>query len=136
MIEVMEQQIINSISSRWTKDRNKRKEIDMNKLTEAFRVICSSRNTTLSIINRLNNTQKYNCDLKQLKNNMEIIYNWITEDTVKSILEKYSVEIKDKKNEADYKAEIPVIIESLNKLKINIIDETLNKLMKFHSLWR
>lgn len=136
MIEVMEQQIINSISSRWTKDRNKRKEIDMNKVTEAFRVICSSRNTTLSIINRLNNTQKYNCDLKQLKNNMEIIYNWITEDTVKSILEKYSVEIKDKKSEADYKAEIPVIIESLNKLKINIIDETLNKLMKFHSLWR
>ena len=29
MIEAMEQQIINSINNRWTKDKNKRREIDI-----------------------------------------------------------------------------------------------------------
>ncbi len=43
MIEAMEQQMINSINGRWTKDKSKRKEIDIHKLTECFRVICSSK---------------------------------------------------------------------------------------------
>ena len=43
MIEAMEQQIVNSINNRWTKDKSKRREIDIYKLSESFRVICSSR---------------------------------------------------------------------------------------------
>ena len=53
MIEAMEQQIINSINGRWTKDKSKRKEIDIHKLTECFRVICSSRSSVLFIIDSL-----------------------------------------------------------------------------------
>ena len=36
MIEAMEQQMINSISGRWTKDKSKRKEIDIHKLTNLY----------------------------------------------------------------------------------------------------
>ena len=56
MIEAMEQQMINSINGRWTKDKSKRKEIDIHKLTECFRVICSSRSSVWFIIDSLKKT--------------------------------------------------------------------------------
>lgn len=134
MIEAMEQQIINSINNRWTKDKNKRREINIDKTTECFRVICSSRNTTLVIINKLKNTNDFSEDLLELKSNMEWIYDWITEDVIQSLLEKYQIEIKDKKKETQYKGEIPIITEFLKVFKVNFIDETLNKLLKFHNI--
>ena len=72
MIEAMEQQMINSINGRWTKDKSKRKEIDIHKLTECFRVICSSRSSVLFIIDSLKKASNENSIL-DLKNK---IVNW------------------------------------------------------------
>ena len=133
MIEAMEQQMINSINGRWTKDKSKRKEIDIHKLTECFRVICSSRSSVLFIIDSLKKTSNENSIL-ELKNKMEWIYDWVTEDACKSILDKYDMEIKDKKKEAEYRAEIPTINEYLEKLKINVINDTIEMLLKFYKV--
>lgn len=133
MIETMEQQIINSINSRWTKDKNKRREIDVYKLSECFRVICSSRSSILFIINSLKKSQCENTII-ELRNKMEWIYDWVTEDVCKSILDKYDMEIKDKKKEAEYRAEIPIINEYFEKLKINVINETIEMLLKFYKV--
>lgn len=133
MIEAMEQQIINSINSRWTKDKNKRREIDVYKISECFRVICSSRSSILFIINSLKKSQCENTVI-ELRNKMEWIYDWITEDVCKSILDKYDMEIKDKRKEAEYRAEIPIINEYFEKLKINVINETIEMLLKFYKV--
>lgn len=133
MIEAMEQQIINSINSRWTKDKNKRREIDLYKISECFRVICSSRSSILFIINSLKKSQCENTVI-ELRNKMEWIYDWITEDVCKSILDKYDMEIKDKRKEAEYRAEIPIINEYFEKLKINVINETIEMLLKFYKV--
>ena len=133
MIEAMEQQMINSINGRWTKDKSKRKEIDIHKLTECFRVICSSRSSVLFIIDSLKKT--YNeISILELKNKMEWIYDWVTEDTCKSILDKYDIEIRDKKKETEYRAEIPVINEYFETLKKKVINETMTKLLKFYKV--
>lgn len=133
MIEAMEQQIINSINNRWTKDKNKRREIDIEKISECFRIICSSRNSTLSIIHKIKATdEKHEELITELKNNMKFIYNWITEDMIDSLLKKYTIEVKDKKKEAEYNAEVPEINEFLEKLEKNIIEKTIDKLLVFH----
>lgn len=133
MIEAMEQQIINSINNRWTKDKSKRREIDIYKLSESFRVICSSRSSILFIIDSLKKSQCENT-IMELRNKMEWIYDWVTEDACKSILDKYDIEIKDKKKEAEYRAEIPTINEYLEKLKINVINDTIEMLLKFYKV--
>lgn len=134
MIEAMEQQIVNSINNRWTKDKNKRRQIDIDKVSECFRVICSSRNSTLNIVQILKEADgKYDEELLlKLKNNMEWIYNWTTNDAVESLLKKYKMEVKDKKKEAEYNAEIPEIQDFLEKLEKDIIETTINKLLIFH----
>lgn len=133
MIEAMEQQIINSINNRWTKDKNKRREIDMEKISECFRIICSSRNSTLSIIHKIKATnENYEKLIIELKNNMKSIYSWITKDMIESLLKKYKIEVKDKKKEAEYNAEIPEINEFLEKLEKHIIEKTIDKLLVFH----
>lgn len=134
MIEAMEQQIVNSINNRWTKDKNKRRQIDIDKVSECFRVICSSRNSTLNIVQILKEANgKYDEELLlKLKNNMEWIYNWTTNDAVESLLKKYKMEVKDKKKEAEYNAEIPGIQDFLEKLEKDIIETTINKLLIFH----
>lgn len=63
---------------------------------------------------------------------MEWIYDWVTEDTCKSILDKYDIEIRDKKKETEYRAEIPVINEYFETLKKKVINETMTKLLKFY----
>ena len=133
MIEAMEQQIVNSINNRWTKDKNKRREIDIYKISECFRVICSSRSSILFIIDSLKKSQCENT-IMELRNKMEWIYDWVTEDACKSILDKYDIEIKDKKKEAEYRAEIPIINEYLEKLKINVINDTIEMLLKFYKV--
>lgn len=133
MIEAMEQQIVNSINNRWTKDKNKRREIDIYKISECFRVICSSRSSILFIIDSLKKSQCENT-IMELRNKMEWIYDWVTEDACKSILDKYDIEIKDKKKEAEYRAEIPTINEYLEKLKINVINDTIEMLLKFYKV--
>ena len=133
MIEAMEQQIVNSINNRWTKDKNKRREIDIYKISESFRVICSSRSSILVIIDSLKKSQCENT-IMELRNKMEWIYDWVTEDACKSILDKYDIEIKDKKKEAEYRAEIPIINEYLEKLKINVINDTIEMLLKFYKV--
>lgn len=65
---------------------------------------------------------------------MEWIYDWITEDVCKSILDKYDMEIKDKRKEAEYRAEIPISNEYFEKLKINVINETIEMLLKFYKV--
>ena len=133
MIEAMEQQIVNSINNRWTKDKSKRREIDINKVAECFRVICSSRSSILFIIDLL---KKESCEktMLELRNKMEWIYDWVTEDVCKSILDKYDMEIKDKKKEEEYKAEIPVINEYFKNLKLNVINEAIEILLKFYKV--
>lgn len=133
MIEAMEQQIVNSINNRWTKDKNKRRQIDIDKVSECFRVICSSRNSTLNIVQNLKENDENNEELiDKLKNNMKWIYNWTTKDAIESLLMKYKMEVKDKKKEAEYNAEIPEIQEFLEKLEKDIIETTINKLLIFH----
>ena len=74
----MEQQIINAINNRWRKDRAKRIEIDIDKVSESFRVICSSRNSTLSIINLIKQNGISDELLNKLNDNMTWIYSWFT----------------------------------------------------------
>lgn len=133
MIEAMEQQIMDSINNRWTKDKNKRREIDIEKISECFRVICSSRNSTLNIVHKVKGSNEdYEKLIVELKHNMKSIYNWITKDSIESLLKKYKMEVKDKKKEAEYKAEIPEINEFLEKLEEDIIEKTIEKLLVFH----
>jgi len=133
MIEAMEQQIINSINNRWTKDKNKRREIDRERISECFRIICSSRNSTLNIVHKLKESDEYYEELVvELKNNMKAIYDWTTKDMIESLLNKYKMEVKDKKKEAEYNAEIPEISEFLEQLEKDIIEKTVDKLLVFH----
>ena len=133
MLEAMEQQIINSINNRWTKDKKKRREIDIEKISECFRIICSSRNSNLNIVHKLKEADEYYEELvTELKNNMKWIYNWITKDITESLLKKYSMEVKDKKKESEYNAEIPEIKEFLEQLEKDIIEKTVDKLLVFH----
>ena len=133
MIEAMEQQIINSINNRWTKDKKKRREIDTERISECFRIICSSRNSNLNIVHKLKEADEYHEELViELKNNMNWIYNWITKDMIESLLKKYSMEVKDKKKEAEYNAEIPEIKEFLEQLEKDIIEKTTEKLLVFN----
>ena len=58
----------------------------------------------------------------------------IEEDTCKSILDKYDIEIRDKKKETEYRAEIPVINEYFETLKKKVINETMKKLLIFYKV--
>lgn len=135
MIEAMEQQIISSINNKWTKDKSKRKDINLELVSESFRVICSSRSKTLAIINDL---KKYDNDtenkIEQLKNNMSEIYDWITKETTEILISKYHTPLKNKKKESEYKKEIPYIETFLIILKENVIEKTINKLLVFYNI--
>lgn len=134
MIEAMEQQIINSINNRWTKNKDLRREIDMDKVTESFRVICSSRSSILGIIKDMKNTNCYDDNREKLRMKMNEIYKWIIEECVKNLTDRYKVSLKDKKKELEYKTEVLEIEKSLQALEINIVNQTLEKLLKFHNV--
>ena len=48
--------------------------------------------------------------------------------------DKYDIEIRDKKKETEYRAEIPVINEYFETLKKKVINETMTKLLKFYKV--
>ena len=136
MIEAMEQQIINSINNRWTKDKEKRREVDMQRISEYLRVICSSRNSSLSIINDLKSNQNFAININKLRENLNWIYKWITTESIDAIYAKYNATLLDKKKESEYLKEIPTIQLFLQEFKITIITETIDKLIKFHDINR
>lgn len=136
MIDAMEQQIINSINNKWTKDKEKRRDIDIEKVSECFRVICSSRATTLAIIYKMKQANDEENKIQELKDNMIKIYDWITEEAIDNLIVKYNTPLKDKKKEAEYKAEILQIEDYLKNLKENIITKTMDKLFIFHNVTR
>lgn len=134
MIEAMEQQIVNAINSRWTKNKELRKEIEIDRMAENFRVICSSRASILAIIYDIKERNNIYDNISKLEDNMKNIFSWVTEECIESIIEKYSSDLKDKKKEAEYKAEIPTIKNELYNLKETVVKITLDKLMTFHSI--
>lgn len=141
MIEAMEQQIINTIYGRWTKNKALRKDIDLEKVTESFRVICSSRATILAIINNIKEQNSFESEIINLTVRMEEIYDWVTEETINNIIDRYKnprgrndEPIKDKKKEAEYKAEVPCIEQNLKELKVKVIDATREKLFQFYNI--
>lgn len=141
MIEAMEQQIINSIYGRWTKDKKLRRDIDLEKVTESFRVVCSSRATILAIVNNIKEQNSFEDEIVKLTVRVQEIYDWVTEETVNNIIDRYEnprgrndEPIKDKKKEAGYKAEVPEIKESLKELKVKVIDITREKLLQFYNI--
>lgn len=134
MIEAMEQQIINSINSKWTKDKEKRRDIDIEKISECFRVICSSRATVLAIIDSIKKSNTEQQSTQELKDNMIKIYNWVTEGSIESLIAKYHTSLKDKKKEAEYKVEVQQIEQYLENLKRDVIDKTIDKLFIFHNI--
>ena len=134
MIEAMEQQIINSINNKWTKDRDKRKDIDIEKVSECFRIICSSRASNLSIIESMKESNSVDSKVQKLMENMNKIYDWITEEAIENLISKYQTELKNKKKEAEYKAEVPEIENYLRKLKEDVITKTMDKLFLFHNV--
>lgn len=134
MIEAMEQQIINNINNKWTKDKDKRRSIDIEKVSESFRFICSSRATTLSIIESLKKSDDKDIKPQDLKENMSKIYDWITEESIEILIAKYHTSLKDKKKESEYKGEVQQIKDHLENLKENVIDKTMDKLFVFHNI--
>ncbi|MDU2992769.1 MAG: hypothetical protein E7B49_00765, partial [Clostridium sp.] len=113
----MEQQMVNYINSRWTKDINKRREVDINKFCECFRVLCSSRNSTLCIITSIKEEGYTHRNEYELKENLAWIYDWVTSDCINNVIKKYEESTgKDTKKVDEYKAEVPLIKEFLEKL--------------------
>ncbi|GKX66020.1 hypothetical protein [Inconstantimicrobium mannanitabidum] len=134
MIEAMEQQIINGINNKWKKDKVKRQDIDIEKVSECFRVICSSRATTLAIMESIKESNSEYSKIQELKDNMIKIYDWITKETIESLIARYNTSLKDKKKEVEYKSEIPHIEAYLENLKEDMINKTMDKLFIFHKV--
>ena len=134
MIEAMEQQIINSLNNRWRKNEKLRTNIDMDKTSECFRMICSSRNSTLTLLLNIKNDTITDERESKLKENMFWIYDWFTKESINSIYNRYNTTLLNKKMEAKYKSEIKDIEEFLENFRIELINITLEKLYKFHGI--
>lgn len=134
MIEAMEQQIINSLNNRWRKNEKLRTNIDMDKTSECFRMICSSRNSTLTLLLNIKNDTITDERESKLKENMFLIYDWFTKESINSIYNRYNTTLLNKKMEAKYKSEIKDIEEFLENFRIELINITLEKLYKFHGI--
>lgn len=141
MIEAMEQQIINAINGRWIKNKELRKEIDIDKVTDSFRVICSSRATILAIISEIKENNSEEELTNKLSSRIKEIYDWVTKENILTLIDKYENPkgrnnelIKDKKKIAEYREEIPCLKENLEFLEKNIIEITLQKLLLFYGI--
>lgn len=135
MVEAMEQQIVNYINNRWTKDQSKRREIEINKICECFRVLCSSRNSTLCIITNIKFEGYTDKNKQELNDNLSWIYDWVTSDCINSLIKKYEESTgKDTKKVDGYKAEVPIIKEFLRNLKEEVIEISIGKLFEFHNI--
>lgn len=134
MIEAMEQQIINSLNNRWRKNEKLRTNIDMDKTSECFRMICSSRNSTLTLLLNIKNDTITDERESKLKENMFWIYDWFTKESINNIYNRYNTTLLNKKMEAKYKSEIKDIEEFLENFRTELINTTLEKLYKFHGI--
>jgi hypothetical protein len=134
MIEAMEQQIINSLNNRWRKNEKLRTDIDMDKTSECFRMICSSRNSTLTLLLNIKDGTITDEMESSLKENMFSIYDWFTKESINSIYNRYNTTLLNKKMEAKYKSEIKDIEAFLEKFRSDLINTTLKKLYKFHGI--
>jgi hypothetical protein len=134
MIEAMEQQIINSLNNRWRKNEKLRTNIDMDKTSECFRMICSSRNSTLTLLLNIKNDTITDERESKLKENMFWIYDWFTKESINSIYNRYNTTLLNKRMESKYKSEIKDIEEFLENFRIELINTTLEKLYKFHGI--
>lgn len=134
MIEAMEQQIINSLNNRWRKNEKLRANIDMDKISECFRMICSSRNSTLTLLLNIKSDNVTDEMEDKLKENMFSIYDWFTKESINSIYNRYNTTLLNKRMESKYKSEIKDIEEFLENFRIELINTTLEKLYKFHGI--
>lgn len=134
MIEAMEQQIINSLNNRWRKNEKLRTNIDMDKISECFRMICSSRNSTLTLLLNIKSDNVTDEMEDKLKENMFSIYDWFTKESINSIYNRYNTTLLNKRMESKYKSEIKDIEEFLENFRIELINTTLEKLYKFHGI--
>lgn len=134
MIEAMEQQIINNINNRWRKNEKLRVKIDMDKISDCFRMICSSRNSTLTLLLNIKTDGITEESEQALKNNILWIYDWITKEHIYNIYQKYNTTLLNKKMEYKYKAEIKDIELFFSKFRIDLLNNTLEKLYKFHGI--
>lgn len=130
----MEQQIINSLNNRWRKNEKLRTNIDMDKTSECFRMICSSRNSTLTLLLNIKNDTITDERESKLKENMFWIYDWFTKKSINNIYNRYNTTLLNKKMEAKYKSEIKDIEEFLENFRTELINTTLEKLYKFHGI--
>ena len=55
-------------------------------------------------------------------------------EVIMALEDKYDIEIRDKKKETEYRAEIPVINEYFETLKKKVINETMTKLLIFYKV--
>ena len=55
-------------------------------------------------------------------------------EVIMALEDKYDIEIKDKKKETEYRAEIHVINEYFETLKKKVINETMTKLLIFYKV--
>ncbi len=129
-----EKKINNEIKERWKKDEYKRMIVDSEKVSDEFRVICSSRSSIIKIIEDIKKNGLTVDSLKNLKNQMEKIFDWFNIDTINNLKTKYDIEIKDRRKLRRYRNEIKFIDEYYNNFKGSIINITVDKLLKFHNL--
>ena len=108
--------------------------VDSEKVRDEFRVICSSRSSIIKIIEDINKNGLTVDSLKNLKNQMEKIFDWFNIDTINNLKAKYDIEIKDRRKLRRYRNEIKFIDEYYNNFKGSIINITVDKLLKFHNL--
>ena len=61
--------------------------------------------------------------------------NWVTSDCINNVIKKYEESTgKDTKKVDEYKAEVPLIKEFLEKLKEEVIEISIRKLFVFHNV--
>lgn len=138
MIEAMEQKIINSIRSKYLKNKKLRKDIDKEKVAEALRYMCSSRSSFFPIFKKLKSAVAEQNELytKELLNNLiykiEEVYKWVTDECIVELLESYeNPHIADIKKRNEYIAEAPIIRKELIQLSQEIYPMTLKRLIVF-----
>ncbi|MDU2670625.1 MAG: hypothetical protein E7C49_01310 [Clostridium sp.] len=134
MIEAMEQQLINSINFRFKKNKELRVDIDIEHVSNCFRVICSSRNSTLAIIEDIKNNGITDFRLSRLSSNLNWIYSWITKECIDSLYIKYTLSLKNKKLEQANLKELETIKAELPKIQSTIVNATIKKLLIFHGI--
>lgn len=138
MIEVMEQQIVNNISGQYLKNKGLRRNLDIDKVSEALRVICSSRSSFYSIISRLrtddNDISKEKL-INQLRIGIENTYKWVTDDCIDEIIKSYEIpNAKDRNKIEEHIKQASIIRDELRLISEKVIDITLEKLLRFHCI--